>query len=112
MKRSLGLLLIFMLTTIGCSKPEEKLAGIWTNAEVKGFTAEFNKDHTGVTSTPIPGHGGSASTQSAKTPFKWTFSKDGKIKITEDKTEYSGILAGKRLELEINGAKVVLGKVK
>ena len=112
MKRSLGLLSIFTLIAIGCSGPEGKLTGTWTNAEVKGFTAEFNKDHTGSTATPIPGHGGSASTQNAKTPFKWAISKDGKITITEDKTEFSGKLAGKKLELEINGAIVVLDKAK
>src|SRR5689334_19908834 len=90
MKRLLTLLSIVMLIAIGCSKPESKLAGKWKSPEMKGFTAEFKKDHTGTTETPIPGHGGSESTATAKMPFKWSISNDGKIKISEDKTEYFG----------------------
>ena len=37
---------------------------------------------------------------------------DGKIKINEDKTEYFGALVGNTLEMEVNGAKVVLEKAK
>ncbi len=112
MKRLICLLSIVMLIAIGCSKPESKLAGRWKSEEMKGFVAEFNKDHTGTTETPIPGHGGSASTETAKTPFKWTLSKDGKIKISEGKTEYYGTLEGNKLVMDVNGAKVALDKAK
>jgi hypothetical protein len=112
MKKLAALLSIFMLIAIGCGKPESKLAGKWKSSETKGFVAEFNKDHTGTTETPIPGHAGIESKQTAKTPFNWTISNDGKIKITEDKTEYFGKLNGKKLEIEVNGAIVVLEKAK
>jgi hypothetical protein len=110
MKRALSLLFIFMLVAVGCGKPESKLAGKWKSPQMKGFDAEFNKDHTGTTGTPVPGHAGM--TELAKTPFTWTISKDGKIKITEDKSEFYGKLAGSKLELEINGAIVILEKTK
>lgn len=97
---------------MGCSKPETKLVGKWKNDEVKGFIAEFKKDHTGTTFTPIPGHAGMATTETAKTPFKWTISADGTIKINEAKDAYSGKLDGNKLEIEVNGAKTILEKVK
>lgn len=112
MKKLTTLLSIFMLIAIGCGKPEAKLAGKWNSPTMKGFVAEFNKDHTGTTATPIPGHAGSMSTETAKTPFKWSISNDGKVKITEDKTEYFGKLNGNKLELDVNGAIVALEKAK
>jgi hypothetical protein len=110
MKKLTILLSIFLLAAIGCSKPESKLAGKWKSPTMQGFVAEFSKDHTGTTATPVPGHAGAM--ESAVRPFTWTVSKDGKIKITEDKTEFFGKLVGKKLELEINGAIVVLDKAK
>ena len=112
MKRSLCLSAIVMLIAIGCSKPETKLIGNWKSSEIKGFSAEFNKDHTGTTYTPIPGHAGTPSTETAKTPFKWTILDNGTIKISEDKDSYVGKLAGKKLEIEVNGAKTILEKAK
>jgi len=112
MKRTLCLITIFMLIAIGCSKPETKLIGNWKSTQIKGFSAEFNKDHTGTTYTPIPGHAGTASTETAKTPFKWTVSNNGTIKISEDKDSYVGKLDGNKLEIEVNGAKTVLEKAK
>jgi hypothetical protein len=110
MKKLTTLLSIFLLIAIGCGKPEAKLTGKWKSPTMQGFVAEFKKDHTGTTATPVPGHAGT--TDSAVRPFTWTMSKDGKIKVTEDKTEFFGKLAGKKLELEINGAIVVLDKAK
>jgi hypothetical protein len=101
-----------MLIATGCSKPETKLIGNWKSTQIKGFSAEFNKDHTGTTYTPIPGHAGAASTETAKTPFKWTISSNGTVKISEDKESYVGNLAGKKLEIEVNGAKTILEKAK
>jgi hypothetical protein len=101
-----------MLGTIGCSNPESKLTGKWKSPAVQGFIAEFNKDHTGSTSSAVQGHAGAIATEINKLPFQWIISKDGKIKIKEDKTEYFGKLAGKKLELEVNGAIVVLEKAK
>ena|SRR5665647_89809 len=112
MKRLVSLLSIFMLFTIGCSKPETKIVGKWKSPTVQGFVAEFNKDNTGATSSVVQGHAGATAPEMNKLPFKWTISKDGKIKINEDKTEYFGKLVGNKLELEVNGAKVVLEKVK
>jgi hypothetical protein len=112
MKRSLCLLSIFILAAIGCSKPESKLVGSWKSPAIKGFTAEFKKDHTGTTFTPIPGHAGAASSETAKTPFKWTISNDGKITITEDKTSFVGKIKGNQLELDVNGAITILEKAK
>ena len=112
MKRTLCLITIFMLLAFGCSKPETKLIGNWKSSEIKGFSAEFNKDHTGTTYTPIPGHAGTPSTETAKTPFKWTILDNGTIKISEDKDSYVGKLAGKKLEIEVNGAKTILEKAK
>jgi hypothetical protein len=110
MKKVSGLLLFVMLTAVGCSGPEAKLTGQWKSNEMKGFTAEFKKDHTGETATPIPGHGGAVTTATTKVPFEWSIDK-GKIKITEDKkTFYYGQLKGKKLELEVNGHKTVLVK--
>jgi hypothetical protein len=111
MKRFISLLSIFMLLMIGCSKPETKLVGKWKSQALQGFVAEFNKDNTGTTSTVVQGHGGTTA-PAMKVPFKWTISKDGKIKINEDKTEYFGALVGNTLEMEINGAKVILDKAK
>lgn len=112
MKRLICLFSIFMLFTIGCSKPETKIIGKWKSPTVQGFGAEFNKDHTGATSSAVQGHAGVVTTEMNKLAFQWTISKDGKIKINEDKTEYFGKLAGNKLELEINGAIVVLEKAK
>ena len=112
MKRTLCLITIFMLIAIGCSKPETKLAGKWKSTEIKGFVAEFNKDHTGTTFTPIPGHAGAVSTETAKKTFKWTISDNGTVKISEEKDSYVGKLDGKKLEIEVNGAKTVLEKAK
>ena len=110
MKRLIGLFSIFMLIAIGCSKPETKLVGNWKSTQINGFTAEFKQDHTGTTFTPVPGHAGQTSTQNI--PFKWTISDDGKIKITEDKDTFLGKLSGSKLELEVNGAKTILEKIK
>lgn len=112
MKSSMILLSIFMLCMIGCSKPETRLVGKWKSPTVQGFVAEFNKDNTGFTSTVVPGHAGKIAAEMNKLPFQWTISKDGKIKIKEDKAEYFGKLAGNKLELEVNGATVVLEKAK
>jgi hypothetical protein len=112
MKLLISLFTIFMLFMIGCSKPETKLIGKWKSPTVRGFVAEFNKDNTGATSTVVQGHAGAAAPEMDKMPFKWTISKDGKIKINEDKTEYFGALVGNTLEMEVNGAKVVLEKAK
>ena|SRR6185369_4177426 len=110
MKKLLRWLPIFMLIAVGCSSPESKLTGRWKSPEVNGFEAEFKDDHTGATYTPMPGHAGTA--QSAQIPFKWSIDKDGTVKVTEDKTVYVGKLKGKKLELEINDARVTLEKFK
>lgn len=112
MKKVSGLFLILMLTAVGCSGPEAKLTGQWKSTEIKGFTAEFKKDHTGFTATPTPGHGGMPTEVTTKVPFKWAIEKDDTIKITEDKTVYQGKLVGKMLELKVNGATTVLVKLK
>jgi|GEM_PF-1048151 len=112
MKRSLCLFSIFILMALGCSKAETKLVGKWKSGEVNGFVAEFKKDHTGTTFSPIPGHAGMASTETAKTPFTWTVSSDGTVKINEAKDAYSGKLAGNKLEIEVNGARTILEKAK
>lgn len=112
MKRLITLISIFMLCMVGCSKPETKLVGKWKSPAIQGFVAEFNKDHTGTTSSAVQGHAGTVAPEMNKLPFKWTISKDGKIKINEDKTEYFGKLSGNKLELEVNGAIVVLEKAK
>ena len=112
MKRLVSLLFIFMLVMIGCSKPETKLIGRWKSPTVQGFVAEFNKDNTGTTATVLQGHAGTTAPEMNKVPFKWTISKEGKIKINEDKTEFFGTLAGNTLEMEVNGAKVILEKAK
>jgi len=96
----------------GCSKPKAEIIGKWKSTAVKGFVAEFNKDHTGSTSSAVEGHAGAVATEVNKLPFKWSISKDGKIKINEDKTEFFGKLAENKLELEVNGAKVILEKAK
>jgi len=101
-----------MLIATGCSKPETKLIGNWKSTQIKGFSAEFNKDHTGTTYTPIPGHAGAVSTETAKIPFKWTVSDNGTVKISEEKDSYVGKLSGKKLEIEVNGAKTILEKAK
>jgi Flp pilus assembly pilin Flp len=111
MKRQLILAISAALIVFGCSKPETELAGKWTSPTVKGFVAEFNADHTGATTVAVPGHAGGITTEMSKMPFKWEVA-DGKIKITEDKTVYYGKLTGKKLELEVNGAKTVLEKSK
>src|ERR1035437_10127599 len=111
MKKLVSLLSTSMLFMIGCSKPETKLIGKWKSPAVQGFVAEFSKDNTGTTSTIEQGHAGSAAPE-MKLPFKWTFSKDGKIKINEDKAEYFGTFIGNKLEMEVNGAKVILEKAK
>lgn len=95
---------------IGCSKPETKLTGKWKSSKVQGFVAEFNKDHTGSTSSAVQGHAGKITAELNKLPFQWTILDDGRIKITEDKTTYFGKLVGNKLELEVNGAKAVLEK--
>jgi len=112
MKKSVSLLSVLMLIAMGCSKPESKIVGIWKSPEVKGFSAEFKKDQTGTTFTPIPGHAGTASTETAKTPFKWTVSKDGIITITEGKTTFAGKIKDNKLELDVNGAKSIMEKAK
>jgi hypothetical protein len=101
-----------MLVMVGCSSPENKLVGKWQSPEVKGFVAEFKKDHTGTTFSPVPGHAGVASGQTIPTPFKWTVESDGKVKITEGTTTYFGKFAGKKLEFTIKGAISVLEKAK
>ncbi len=110
MKRLLCLLPIIMLVTVGCSKPEKKLLGRWKSPEVKGFEAEFKSDHTGATYTPMPGHAGSV--QSAPTPFAWSIDKKGAIKVSEGKTVYVGKIVGRKLEMEVNDARVTLEKIK
>jgi hypothetical protein len=112
MKRLVSLLFIFMLVMVGCGKPEKKLIGKWKSPTVQSFVAEFNKDNTGTTATVVQGHAGTTAPEMNKVPFKWTISKDGKIKINEGKTEYFGALVGNTLEMEVNGAKVVLEKAK
>jgi hypothetical protein len=113
MKSVLSLLLsVVMLFLVGCSSPESKLSGKWASSEIKGFVAEFKNDHTGTTFTPVPGHAGAASGQTVPTPFQWAIESDGKIKITEGATTFYGKFAGKKLELNVNGAMSVLEKVK
>ncbi len=112
MRWLIGLLSVCMLLAAGCSRPETKLVGKWTSPSLKGFVAEFNKDHTGATLLVGQGHAAAMTAELNKLPFKWTISNDGKIKITEDKTTYFGKLSGNKLELEINGAQVYLEKSK
>jgi hypothetical protein len=112
MKRFIGLLSVWMLIAVGCGKAESKLVGTWKSPTVAGFSAEFKKDHTGITVTPMPGHAGAASTETAKTPFKWSISKDGKVTITEDKNTYTGKIVEKKLEIDFGGDKAVLEKAK
>jgi hypothetical protein len=111
MKKSFGVLSMLMLVAMGCSSPDAKLAGRWQSPALKGFEAEFNADHTGATYSPMQGHAGTT-TQTTKLPFSWSISKDGTIKITENKNTYTGKLSGKKLELVVNDAKTVLVKVK
>ena len=112
MKRFVFLLSFFVLFMAGCSNPESKLIGKWKSPTVQGFVAEFNKDHTGSTSIVVIGHAGVKAPEMNKLPFQWTISKEGKIKINEGKTEYFGRLMGNQLEMEVNGAKVLLEKAK
>jgi hypothetical protein len=114
MKKFAGLAVLLMLVALGCSKGlDSQLVGIWKNPEIKGFSAEFKKDHTGVTeATPpssIPGHPAPAP---VKTPFKWVVEKE-RVKITEEPNNvFYGRLTGKKLEIDVNGAKTVLEKAK
>jgi hypothetical protein len=114
MKKLAGLAVLLMLVALGCSKgPESQLVGVWANPQMKDFSAEFKKDHTGVTSaTPpssIPGHPAPAPVM---TPFKWVVEKE-RIKITEGPNNvFYGKLVGKKLEIEVGGAKTILDKVK
>jgi hypothetical protein len=101
-----------MLFAIGCGSPESKIVGVWKSSASKGFSAEFKKDHTGVTVTPVPGHAGMASNETSKIPFKWSVSKDGKITITEDASTYTGKIVKDKLEMEIGNAKTTLEKAK
>lgn len=112
MKHVISLISIFMLLMLGCSKPEANLVGKWKSPTVQGFVAEFNKDHTGATSTVVIGHAGATAPEMNKLPFQWTIAKDGKVKINENKTEFFGKLVGNKLEMEVNGTKVYLEKAK
>lgn len=58
----------------GCSKPESKLIGAWSNTKTES-RIEFNKDHTGAiyqrTNPNIP----------PNIPFRWTMLGDSQFKV-------------------------------
>jgi hypothetical protein len=63
-----------LMTMLGCSKPESRLVGTWTNEKTTS-SIEFNKDHTGViyqrTNPNIP----------PNIPFRWTMLENGQFKV-------------------------------